>query len=348
MCLKAKIKFFLCVKTLSCFLLFGSPCSAQSSKKKRKVVPTLSTPKPTGLEDPRPKFIELSYERLAPFPIRADSEEFGDINSGSKMSSKLSVKLNAPVVLKDKLQVIAGLRYKNEQYQFLDIKPSDTPAHLRLDDRNLTSLGFRIYARKELGNDWTLTAGLGADLNGDKIEFNDAFQFLRHNYLAVVEKQKNEYTSWGFGLAFGYDLGNPSVYPILAYRHKFNPRWAIDLYLPKSAEVRYNLSSKTYLSALAKITGGSYALKNPVLEGYDHLEYRQSRLEVTLGIEQEIHDWLWVGLKAGGLKTLRMFFTEPGASNRDRLLDLQSVQTSFLNLSIFIVPPRKLLSGRKR
>lgn len=342
MCQKNYISFF-CVGIMCLWFIHQNVQAQNRLFKTRKGVeirPTLTSS--INNPDPRPKFVELSYQKINTFPVAIRSEKFGNENKWSQSARDVSAKLNIPVLLKDNLSILVGLRYKNAEFEFNDLNYSDLPAYYKIDDREMTSLGVRLYIKKKFANNWSLTTRLSADLNGDRIEFSNYQKYLRHTYLGLLKKQKNKRTAFGIGIGYGDDLGNKSIYPILAYEHILSNRWKMSLYLPKSMEFRYTVSDKMYITTKAKVSGASYYLANPVLDGYDASEFRYSAVQMSLSLDREIHDWLWVGMKIGGLKTLNMYFSEPEAPRRDRLLRVKSFETSFINFSVYLVPPRKL------
>ena len=298
--------------------------------------------------EPRPKFLELNFERIGRFPVNIRSEELGNQNACSATGDKFSAKLNLPVVMKKDLTVVMGLRYSRQEYEFRKVDPTDLPIHYRFDEREMSSFGYRLYIKKKFDNNISLNAGFGADLNGDMIELNNFSHYFSHNYFGVISKEKNKYTNYGIGFAFGYTMGLPQVYPILAYTHVFSPRWKTELYLPKKISFRYTASPKMYLTATTEVAGARYYLRDKVLDNYDALVFRQSEVRASLSFEREIHDWLWLEVQAGGLHTIRTSFTTPEARrSRDNVFNIKSFATPFVNFSVFLVPPRKLMAKSK-
>lgn len=336
----------ICFKAFMCICICPKHCLAQQKKTRRKaqVLPTLT---PRSYTNPRPKFLEVHYEKIGAFPIQTRSSVFDPITSGVQTSNKISVKLNAPLLYKKDLQIIFGLRYNQERYRFLDTNPSDLPTHHKLNDRELRSLGYRIYINQNLNDAWRLKYGMAVDLSGDQINFSQFGQHLNHSYFFIVEKEVNDRASYSFGLAGGTDLGNFRIYPVFSWSQHLNHRWCLDLNLPKKVRINYMASPKMYFNANAKIAGASYYIQEPLFEGYEAVEFRQSRIQLTLGVEREIYDWLWFSMDAGMLKTLRMDFNEPQAPRSERLLRLKSISTPMVHFSIFMVPPRKLFSKHK-
>lgn len=329
-----------------CFCLTFQAGFAQISPKKPKprlkTLTTLST-QPV-FPKPRPTFLSLDFRRIAAFPVHVVSEKYGNTTSGNKFNQRIQVKLNAPLVLKPNFQLLAGLRFQQEEFRFENIALHDVPAHYLLDDRHLYSFGYRLYFSSRLSDTWTLKGGMGADLNGDQLPQRNLWRCLRHNYFGLLEKTVNPRTEWGFGLAFGYDLGRAQVYPILRYAHQFNQRWSMELSLPKEVRATYAFSPKMYLVGEAKLSGAAYCLNQPLLRDVPVVEFRESHVELSLEWQREIHDWLWMSIQGGMLKTLNMRVSE--IRQPDFLLRVRSVEAPFVNVTLYLVPPRKMMSKK--
>ena len=99
---------------------------------------------------------------------------------------------------------------------------------------------------------------------------------------------------------------------------------------------------KTYLIGSTELVGWDYNLTRPLPNLDQNFTLNKLDLEFRLKLEREIHDWLWCGVDLGFNKNLRYFLTNPGERYRDALANIYADNTSFLKLSVFLVPPRKL------
>lgn len=179
-------------------------------------------------------------------------------------------------------------------------------------------------------------------LNGDTYHSENLHRFLKVSLIATYSKKKNERTEIGWGLAGGYDLGSPLVYPLFTYNHYFNRHFQVDLSLPKKASLIYGFSNKTFLTFTSEISGASYHIEDTILNDYGSLEIRKSEFRAKLRFEQEIHDWLWLGVECGTLKYINFFVSEPTALRSEALISLEPNQAHFFKISIFMVPPQKI------
>lgn len=118
--------------------------------------------------------------------------------------------------------------------------------------------------------------------------------------------------------------------------------------LPKELMVRRILKSDNfYLLGSIEATGASYFLSDDIYPGANDIEYRRTAIEFKLGIEKEIHDWLWFGVDAGITQPLRSSLVNAGDPSRNSFHDFGHQFTPFVNVSLFAVPPRKLFNKMK-
>ena len=104
----------------------------------------------------------------------------------------------------------------------------------------------------------------------------------------------------------------------------------IEMTLPKSIQVRYAYSSKLYVKSKLEVTGGSYTLVEETIEGYNRLEIRQSEISLSLKVEREIHDWLWIAARTGLLYSYKMNIVEPDLFNDKELVTTDPFTNYFI------------------
>lgn len=296
---------------------------------------------------PRPKFIEFEFETLNNFTVRATSAQFGDANARVSQNLVRNAKLKFPILLKKDVNLIGGLGYRHEQFQFNRLSDPEYVLFQRFEDKPLKQISSSFYLKKTLKNDRFYFAFLNSSLNSDDPQFENFLDQLKSSVAFIYGKQVNPNKQVGYGLSFGYDLGQPTIFPLFIYNNDFNLHWGLRLLLPKSAELRYSPSNELHFYATAELKGASYHLQDEVLEGFDQLEFRRSSVRFNLRVEREIHDWLWVGGTAGYRVPLNIFISEPGDNRRDSIIEIEADPTLYYNLSIFIVPPAKLYNRAK-
>ena len=296
---------------------------------------------------PRPKFIELEWQSLSNFNMDALSDVVE--NSDARVTQNLirQVKLKFPLILKEGMNLVGGFGYRHEQFEFDRVSRPDHPFYSRFDDKSLKRIMSSFYLKKDLENNRFLFAFLNNSLNSDEPQFRNFFDQLKSSFALVYGKRSNPNKEVGYGLSFGYDLGQPTVFPLFIYNHDFSLHWGLELLLPKSAKLRYSPSNALHLYATAEVQGASYHVQDSILSGFDRLEFRRSSLRANLTVEREIYDWLWFGATAGYRLPLNLFLSEPGENRRDSIIELDVRTSVYYNFSIFIVPPAKLYKRAK-
>lgn len=295
---------------------------------------------------PLPRFLEIRVTRVPSFSLNSSSDEFGNSYADVEVNKRSAYKLNLPLVMKKKTNVFLGLRYQQEEFEFRNIQFNRYPVYQRLEDRSLKSAGLRLYIQRKLDNNQQIMLRIGGDLNGDVIKAHH--HYLKHSYTFIYTKQKNEFTKIGGGLAFGYDMGVPLIYPLFIYEHYFNPHFSMELALPKSVNFAYRPNDKCGLNLGLEVRGASYHLENEVLPEYEQVELRKSELRLAFRLERQIYDFIWFGAEIGGTQNLNLFLSEPYKRRRESIIQANGFQAVFAEFSLFLVPPRRLLERKSR
>lgn len=314
------------------FLVGGLlPCFGQQS-----VVPSTSDYESIPY---RPRLAEFTISNLYEYNTISDSEQYGRNATEIERDYKIKARLGIPIVMKPKLLVGVQLKYDRQQFlvDFEDNIPFDLYEYI--EDTQLQSIGGRLLVLKKFDHS-EISLLAGTEIKSDEITFNKntAKHFLNVNY----KIRKNENVTIGGGLALAYTLGIPQIYPLFFYEKSLSPRWTLDLALPKAAIMRFKASKKCFLSFKTEVKGWRYAVHDAVVSDEPVLTLRKSDLRIGLNLEHELHDWLWIGADAGWSKNFRHFLAKPGDRRRDALINLESSDSPYLNLSIFIVPPKKI------
>ena len=296
---------------------------------------------------PRPKFIVFEVESIGKFNVNALSDLAGNASARVRENLVRQVKVKFPIILKEGLNVIGGVDYRHEQFKFDMASEPDYPLFQRFEDKALKRISTNFYLKKTLKNKRFVFAYLNNSLNSDVPQFNNFEDQLKASVTFVYGKQANPNKQIGYGVSFGYDLGQPSVFPLFIYNHDFSLHWGVQLLLPKSAQLRYSPSNAMHFYAITELKGASYHIQGNVLTGFDQLEFRRSSVRFNLRVEHEIYDWLWFGVTAGYRVPINIFLSEPRKNRRDSLVEVDAQSIQYYNFSIFIVPPTKLYNRAK-
>lgn len=300
-----------------------------------------------GRYKPRPKFVELEFEIQNNFEVQSSSELVG--NAGATINQNLvrQAKIKFPLILKKEVNLIAGFDYRHEQFLFGSTTDPEYPLYVRFEDKPLKKVSSSFYFKKTLKGNKFFLGYLNNSLNSDEIRFRKFLNQLKSSIVLTLGKQVNPHKQIGYGLSFGYDLGQPLVLPVFFYNNAFSLHWGLEMLLPKSVKLRYSPSFKTHYYIFTQLQGASYHIQDEVLAGFDKLEFRRSSVRLNVRVEKELHDWLWFGITAGYREPINIFLSEPGQSRSNSIIKVHSSGTFYYNLSIFLVPPNNLYKKAK-
>ena len=138
-------------------------------------------------------------------------------------------------------------------------------------------------------------------------------------------------------------FGKARIIPVILYYQNFNDKLGIEANLPANFRLRYTPNSSRTIYGGVEVNGAKYKLAPSTIDEPFFLEKSELRTSVTY--EQEIHDWLWVGLSLGHRHAISFDVSSVnGLSSRtgDRILDTSVADTYYYNLSIFLVAPRNM------
>ncbi len=257
-------------------------------------------------------------------------------------------KLKFPLLLKDKFKMIGGLKYYHTEYQF-DIEDDlDNELASDLDDKSLKHVGFNLYGLYTFNNLKYLAVRGSLDFRGDHTGFlKTDGNNLSFSVTPLYGFKPHTLLEFGFGLAYSYNFGFHTVLPVFLYNHTFSPKWGLETMLPKHINVRYNVSDKTILYAGAEAQVQRYLVNLPFSS--EPFRLRTNAIDIGLQLEQQIIDPVWIGVNAGYRHTLSLDVATIGQARGETYADAQlSTGSWYAEISIFIVPPKKLLNKRKK
>jgi len=339
------------LKTLVSFLLVACymAVSQHSLAQESVIVCTDSTfcvPAVFGMT--RGKVIILKQERVLNYSITSDGGDsgFGNGEDEVKFNKRWQAKLRFPLLLKPGIKIAMGLEYFKEEYHFEGAPNNDYPFYRTLEDKPLRSLGATFYMVKPwLGNRYFMMR-VGAKFNSDR-DIGDLLNsdFLRVSVAPLIGWKKNPYTSYAFGFAYSYDFGKQSIYPVISYNHAFSNRLGLESILPLEVKLRYTITEKNLLYATTRFHGANYSiqLNDPNFPEGDDYILRKSEIRFLVTFEREIHDWLWFSVEAGLRSNISFKLMDSPKRNAITLIDNEFNSALLMNVSIFVVPPRKFL-----
>lgn len=281
---------------------------------------------------PRAKFFELTY-RNYPY-ANANPNNETDANAEGE-GEILKTSLRFPMFLSKGFNLIGQVGYQSEQIYV----PEDAG---NFGNMSFQKLGFTLIGEKKLKNDKFLLGIVSGSSRGEKTSFKNMPSPNSFGASVVVGKEYGDYNKLGIGIATGLNMGRFSASPVLAFNKRLDHRNYIDALLPRSITYRHLMSNKFYFFSSIEANNFNYSLNDRVFEEISELEIRRTEVSLNIGLEREIHDWLWMSFEMGLTKPLRNAILEQGERSRNYLSSFNDHIQPVISVSLFAVIPQKL------
>ena len=254
---------------------------------------------------------------------------------------KITVKAKIPLVLRDDIKLIMGLKFDGDKIIFSDNLSSNNTFYNSLNKKRLKSYGTSFNLVKSfIGNRYILGRA-SFRLSGDfkKEELDDYF---RSSLSVIYGIRAREDLSWGVGVSYGYSFGRQYVFPVFVYSRKFTEKWSLNAFLPVKITLGYKINDKNTIDLVNEIKGDSYNIR---IDDFDpnNLFLERSNLLTKITYEREIYDFLWFGLSMGNRFNIAFDLSEKNTFlNRNTPQVTNELKNAiFYQASIFLVPPKK-------
>jgi len=293
---------------------------------------------PVRLADPRPKFFELNFQSLPAIrslPSNSDYPvEYYDDNR------LIETQLSFPVWLGDNLKVFSQIKYKNEVLNLGG-----------LDDDNQQSIYFKnagisLLAKWQLNEKDAFITHFSTSLKSDRFGLSYFSEYFDISNSYALERKINNDYSFGIGFIWSNSWGRVRYSPIFIYTRRLPGNYLLDLKLPKSARVYKLFTDGFYLYTEIEGNAAAYNIHKSIFQR-TNLEYRRASIDLKIGMEKEIHDFLWCSFEAGYGMPFRSFLIKSGDRSRERLHNFNTLPNPFVKFSVFAVPPKSLFNKIK-
>lgn len=287
---------------------------------------------------PRAKFFELTY-RNYPYANANPSGESNLDEEGEGHVIKTSLRF--PMILSSGFKLIGQVGYQHERIHI----PEEAG-----DFGNVAfqKLGFTLIGEKKLKNDKFLLGVVSGSSRSEKTSFKNMPSPNSFGASVVVGKEYGDYNKLGFGIASGVNLGRFSASPVVAFSKRIDQRNFIDALLPRSITYRHLMSNKFYFYSAIEANNFNYSFADRIYQEVSDLEIRRTELSFNVGLEREIHDWLWMSFEMGLTQPLRNVILEQGERSRNYLSSFNDHIQPVISLSVFAVIPQKLANRLRR
>lgn len=284
----------------------------------------------------RPVFFEMSVRSLPAINYYPNSEKPGEADY--KTNKSYNIKLNLPIVLSNKMDVIGQFRYKNEQLHLGNDLVSDEK------DIHFDNLGMSVLLKYKFNDTYYVAGHFGGFFKADKLSFESYNSILDYSSSFVLGKNI-DFGTIGFGAIVGNSLGRLRIYPLFLFDYQFSESWNLELKLPKEIQLRRIVKPDNfYITGGAELNGASYFISQDIMPGMKDLEYRRAAIDLRIGIEKEIVDFLWIGVDFGITQPIYSALVQSGQPTRNKLVDLSHSFTPYGSISLFLVPPKSLFN----
>lgn len=293
---------------------------------------------PVRFADPRPKFFEINFQSLPAIKtLPANSDYPVKYYDDNRL---IETQLSFPVWLGKRLQVYSQLKYKNEVLNLGG-----------LDDDNQQSLYFKnagisFLAKWKLNEKDALFTHFSTSVKSDEFRWSYFKDYYDISNSFIWEREVNKDQSYGVGVIWANSWGRLRISPLVMYARRLNGNYLLDLKLPKSAKLYKLINDGFYLYSEIEANAAAYHIHTSIFQ-QTNLEFRRGSIDAKIGMEKEIHDFLWCGFEAGYGVPFRSFLVKSGDRSRNRIHNFNTPPNPFVKFTVFAVPPRKLFNKVK-
>jgi len=303
---------------------------------------------PSILGMPRSKGLEIYQERVPTHQLTSQFETLdSSVTNSVRRAKSWMVKLRGPVINKDNFKLLVGLQYAQQEFAFKNPGGLKNYFHQSLQDKPLRSAGLTLYSIKSFIGNKYLAGRATFRFNGD-FKGGSLKDHQKTSLSLLYGIKHHSYKTWGFGVSYSNSFGKSSVYPILFYKHKFKPKWAVEALLPISIRLLYTPNDKNVFYFSTKLEGDNYNINLEMFQS-SALYLERADFKSFFTYEREIYDFVWVAFSTGVQLNLNFDVSDSDLyfdrnlpiGNTDNLRISSNLSPSpFFRFGLFLVPPR--------
>ncbi len=262
-------------------------------------------------------------------------------------NSFLNIKLKAPLINKSGLKVLVGVAHLRENYDFRSIDPSADFLFNGINDNVLKTTRIGLYILKPINSRLYTSFKFETSQNGDYDKlFNFDKRYAIYRGIGMVGFKPNANREWGVGVMArtGFRKSALPVLPFAFYNQTFNDKWGIELAIPVSMKVRYNVNDKNIFMMGSEFNSRSYSLdlqddSNSIFHA------RTSRVDLSLEYLRQVSPWVWFSIKGGYAHnfTSRFENASMNTSNLPELIEANPSGGPFFKIGVFVSPSKKAM-----
>lgn len=296
----------------------------------------------------RSRGLDIAYQTIGSSTYEKSSNSINDNLPELERLNLLVLKIKVPVLLKDNFKLIIGTSYRPEYYDFAAFTSTVPPEFVQIDSETMKSSAVQVLATQKLDKKryWVFRAK--AKYNGDYEGFiNFDHRYRNYTISAMYGKKASSTLDWGVGLTLNHSFRRSFIaLPIFQYNRDFNYKWGVEIFLPVTAKLRYNVNRETILLAGVNFGTRSYRIGVEQMINQENVaaDYSVRHAEIQMGIELErqIIPWLWASARVGYQTNFRTEFEAQNEFARD--FEVDPSNAPFIRLGVFVSPPDKIMS----
>ena len=127
-----------------------------------------------------------------------------------------------------------------------------------LGPEKLYSISYRLTLIHNFSKKWSTNILFKPTLASDMENIDS--EHYTFQYGGVVVYKLNEHTDLGLGASYNNDFGEPTLLPVLKYKHRMYDKLIVDIILPKYAQLVYLLNNRVNFGIGASISGNHYRI----------------------------------------------------------------------------------------
>lgn len=273
--------------------------------------------------------ISLTYDFL-PYQPFADPEKGTFEEDVELQDQTFGVQLSFPVAFAEgKTLLLNHLHYQRMAFDFRNW--DDIRGGEQIDQ--VQSISYTAFLLQQLSEKWQLavavTPGLASDFEGVESFSDLSSDDVTLTAMVGAIRKFNENFSFGAGIAYERDFGDPLPLPFLYFDWNIRPNLHASGIVPQNVALSYTLNPMIDLGLLFRIDGSRYH-GDPDKYGVDNPQMAYT--VGTIGPTAQIHLTKWCHISVeGGYTFLRNFEFRDG-DDEERSLDTD--QTFYLKAGI--------------
>ena len=288
------------------------------------------------------KGLLIEYTYNPEFTYRPTNAEQGsEVDANQRFLSKLKI----PVLYKNRVKFLLGLKYGFERYNFDDIDPENASLFRRLNESKLKDTEIASYFILPLNHKHYLSLRASTSFRGDyEGPISTSSKYMTYRVAGIFGIKKHKDLEYGFGVYYSRNVRQNIIFPFGLLNWTFNDRWGLEAGIPVAMRLRHNLKDGNLLMFAADYSSQSYtvdvrndfATLNKPDDTFYH--YRRGSIELSTSYMRHFGGWTWMQFKLGYALNINSDAQNLATGQE---YDLRPTGSIVGTVSFFLSPPKK-------